>query len=1316
MKKLLVLFLCFLMTLSVIVPFQAVVSAEEFFSYTQDFTEMNMDDIVERNTNSGICWYDNGSYLNKTNSKYEIVEEDGNRFLKFTAADANGGGYIYINLNDDTLLDSGVVEVSFRFKIDADPTGTYSMRFFEAQSVGLLTQQDPYFYTGWGTGRTAIGNLYGSYDWNTMKYTIDLDNGTINLISNGTDYGQVNLGTESVPSSIKYFRFNPGFSSLAAGKTINVCFDDLVIKKVDPNAVPQSLSLVSSSVEDGDTEISWVNSIELNFDKDVNSESAKNITLTQNRSAVTTTVETKGSRVLVRHATLTSNAPCTLTIPTTVAAVDGSVYESETVINYTPSEEFSAVVDFENMAKEDASLTGRKGIGIDFYANHTYNNKTASKFEIVEEDGNKVMKFTADGTEGGGYLYFHLNTTLNEGKYEITLKNKVPTDPTGTYSMNFFEAQGAGLLTQQDGFFYTGWGTGRTSVGNLYQSYDWNTLKYILDLDNQTLSLVSNGTDYGQVNLGAQSVPSEVSYLRFGPIYSGLVAGKTLSAYYDDLVIKKVVEPEPEPEYYKFTQPFTNFSKSDIGIKRTNGELDYFYTNGSYNNYSSAYYDIVDDSAERGKVLKMVAAPGENEGRIFYFLGQTVSDKVKLGFKFKVEGDISNRYSYSVISSSAGTLLGVQNGTYYAGWGSGRTNLNNYTKHGEWNEIFFTLYLGTGRADVNINGTELRYVNLGASGVPATTTSINYLDFAPRFDVPAEGGTAIATYYDDIYVEELPVIVATEVATPEISITDNQENVDLIVNGISVLFAEEMNTLTFNNVKLYEGTNAEGSAVNVLITPNEEGTGFTLSSPEAKGETIYTLLIPTSVESMAGGKMASAKQVTFKTGVIEKRWFKYTENFDDALSLADAGWTTVKVDPDATVGIEDVKLKVTAPSYEEAGGDTTRIKMNFGVAKDNETGFAPKLKGTYKVEYTMQFDEVPLYNNVNMLQIYGGGDNSDGSLLVNVDMMADANRFAIKAAHSSTGAMQYGTADKTLFKNPGTPITMTYILDFDAETWKMYYNGIPALFGEQKFVTSLNKSNTPVGDDIQLRFNFSDDYGTTPTDHLYTMTFDDVTIKELNKPVVEASNILTGAAVAVDENITLEFSTPVAPDSLTEIELYEKSNAQNKIRFSTALDESGKVVTLKLQENMKAAKAYTVKIPVTVMSVDYAEADEQFINFTTKATPPSVSKIASVIKVNGAAPSGAIKANDKVDVTVTFKNETTSSQTALVIIGFFDGNGTMRSSSCGQLDIAANKESEEVAAELTVPAGVSDGYVKVFTWDSFTKLNSVCDATKIPEN
>ncbi len=513
------------------------------YSMKIDFTDMEKGDISLHNPQHyGIDLYANHQYNNKTKSKFEIVKESGNKILKFTADGSEGGGYLYARLNH--TVENGVVEVNFRYKVDTDPNGTYSLNFFEAQQTGLLTQLNSYFYSGWGTDKTPIENLYGSYGWNTMRYIINIDEGTVSVVSNGQDYGKVSLGTQSAPKEISYLRMGPIFSGLQSGKTLTAYYDDISIRVLDSD-----LSLVSSSVKNGDTDIPWVNSIELMFDSEVDSSSTAGITLRQGGNAVGAKIVTEGKRVLVRHANLTSAEECTLTIPDTVKATNGCKAEKEEIIKFCPSKTFSMNIDFENMLESDVSSTVRTGYGIDLYANHQYKDKTKSNFRIVEDSGNKVMKFTADGSEGGGYLYAHLNQTHTGGIMEISFRFKIDSDPVGSYSMNFFEAHGAGLLTQQDSYFHTGWGTGKMSVGSLYNNFGWNKMRYIVDMTNKTAALIVNeGTAreaiYENINMGdIYSIPSQIGYLRLGPTFTGLVAGKTLTAYYDDVKVRVLPIP-----------------------------------------------------------------------------------------------------------------------------------------------------------------------------------------------------------------------------------------------------------------------------------------------------------------------------------------------------------------------------------------------------------------------------------------------------------------------------------------------------------------------------------------------------------------------------------------------------------------------------------------------------------------------------------------------------------------------------------------------------------------------------------------------------
>ena len=48
------------------------------------------------------------------------------------------------------------------------------------------------------------------------------------------------------------------------------------------------------------------------------------------------------------------------------------------------------------------------------------------------------------------------------------------------------------------------------------------------------------------------------------------------------LGLVSIAEVSAASEFYSFTQDFENFTKNDIGNKRINNEMNYFYTNGTY--------------------------------------------------------------------------------------------------------------------------------------------------------------------------------------------------------------------------------------------------------------------------------------------------------------------------------------------------------------------------------------------------------------------------------------------------------------------------------------------------------------------------------------------------------------------------------------------------------------------------------------------------------------------------------------------------------------------------------------------------------------
>ncbi len=528
------------------------------YSYSQDFSKLDKSSI---GTGGGIAkdyFYTNGAYGSYTKASYDITQDpdtesgQGNVLKMYNVVGENAGTVWYA-LKQSV---NGIVKIGFKVKVEkGEGMNSLNGTILRVQDQLALCISGDYFYVGWGSGKDSLGDRAKVGQWNTFALYMDLPNQKMLALDvngqrltgdavNGSQYGF----DAAKLSKIDYLAFRPSQFGLGGGD-VTMYYDDLTIEEV---AAP---TFMSSSVADGATNVPWVNNIELMFDSPMDATKANNITLTQNGTAIGKKIEVNGNRVLLRHSPLSSNAECTLTIPATVTSVAGVGLSAAKTIKFTPSETYTAVLDFENTENRDISMQGNAGYGFSLYANHTFNVggqggplKTNSKVEVIKEDGNKVLKFTADGAEGGGYLFAHLNQTHTGGIMDISFRFKIDTDPVGSYSMNFFEAHGAGLLTQQDSYFHTGWGEGKQSVGTLYNNFDWNTLRYIVDMTNKAAALILNeGTDkevvYENINMGAQTPPAQLGYLRLGPVFAGLAAGKTLTAYYDDISVKRLASP-----------------------------------------------------------------------------------------------------------------------------------------------------------------------------------------------------------------------------------------------------------------------------------------------------------------------------------------------------------------------------------------------------------------------------------------------------------------------------------------------------------------------------------------------------------------------------------------------------------------------------------------------------------------------------------------------------------------------------------------------------------------------------------------------------
>lgn len=604
--KLLAAVLSFAMLFSLI-PMMAVnVAAEDTISsykYDQKFTNMVTSDIATSATGANADYF----YTDGNFSDYGIVDDPDassgqGKVLKVQGDTSKYAGYVRLDLKEN--LD-GIVKLGFKVKVIKTASKSLNGMILRANTENVIGIAGDYFQVGWNTGRYSLGNIAKPNQWNTFTLYMDYKSGKMlamdvnstRLTGDSINGSQTGFGSKN-QTELQWLSFEP--ISLGAAETVSVYYDDITIEEIE---MPK---LVSSSVQNDDTNVPWVNSIELMFNTEMDATAANNIVLKQGDTTVAKNVVVDGKRVLVRHANLTSNTPCTLTIPSTlVSATDKFALSNPQTISFTPADDFLAHIDFEHMnidlanpSKSDVSLHGRTGYGIDFYANHSFTTSSSSDtlngkstVSVVEEDGNKAIKFTANNG-GGGFFYIHLNQKLTGGLAEISFRAKVPDDTTGVWSQNFFQYNGVSLLGQDGKNYYIGWKYKdessiyhTTSINSMHANMEWNTFKYIIDMDNKQIHLVVNeDTDrevkyYAPViysSSGTVTPPTEIEYLRIAPAFDGMTDGDTKTAYYDDIIVKRIPTPTSGLKFIAATTEGTLAAGQNVVIKATldNGTAD----------------------------------------------------------------------------------------------------------------------------------------------------------------------------------------------------------------------------------------------------------------------------------------------------------------------------------------------------------------------------------------------------------------------------------------------------------------------------------------------------------------------------------------------------------------------------------------------------------------------------------------------------------------------------------------------------------------------------------------------------------------------
>ena len=516
---------------------------------------------------------------------------------------------------------------------------------------------------------------------------------------------------------------------------------------------------------------------------------------------------------------------------------------------------------------------------------------------------------------------------------------------------------------------------------------------------------------------------------------------------------------------------------------------------------------------------------------------------------------------------------------------------------------------------------------------------------------------------------------------------------------VTLDFNSVMNADTFSNIKLLDADGKEIKGLECLVA--EDKMSCTLKLPELGSMEDYKIV----VSGVMSEDMTYAENITINFTSIKSNIILYKDF--STMSKADFNNDQDVAAKHISYDLEDGRV-VFARARTDGLTAAVRYPKNGSLSiKDNV-----EIEAKIKFNSTAIEGAESLYQSVVPITIMDKNVvNNENYAYPFMLYMRGGKLYAAMPKEGSSSANGQEICEIEEDKYYTFKIILN--IDGDADTVDKYYYTVSD--GENEYS---NPEGYNVGASASdSKFNL---YNLTSITDVYfgtnkvtssKMCIDYVKITQLQNPSVDSSLQDGTDDVELDEEITLTFSEPVQESSFEKIKLYcgDVEVTGISIISNDMLDKC----TIKVDGGLIYNRAYKLTIPAMITQSKLVVSAQE-ISFKTKEKPLAVS-ISNVTVNDGGVidmSPGAV-----VDVKANFTNTTDSEQSGCLIVGVYNSDNKLQKILFDKRTLVANSVNEEFKITATMPEDIgSDGYIRIFGWDSLEGMNAGIDMIVFSSN